>query len=145
MIPDLQSCLLCEDVRQEQNGKMMLIGICDTIRIPPVEAKIPTKLCLVTRWCMGEGSFSYHSRIVRPDGKTTLLEGKNAPVKLKNTAEFQNIVEVFMNLPLQEDGTYWIEIFLEKEMRLRFPFRVIREKLPPAPPEWTFKDPFLNL
>ena len=27
MIPDLQASLLCDDVRQENNGKFMLIGI----------------------------------------------------------------------------------------------------------------------
>ena len=31
MIPDLQTSLICDDVRQERNGKFILIGIFDVI------------------------------------------------------------------------------------------------------------------
>ena len=57
MLPDLQSSLICDDVRQERNGKFMLIGLFDAIhaeRLPVAFAK----MCIVTRWCSGEGTFT---------------------------------------------------------------------------------------
>ena len=35
MIPDLQSSLLCDDVRQERTGKFILIGLFDSLGSPP--------------------------------------------------------------------------------------------------------------
>jgi len=81
MIPDLQSSLICDDVRQERNGKFMLIGLFDAIhaeRLPVAFAK----MCLVTRWCSGEGTFTQRSRIVHPDQKTVLAAGQDVQVNL---------------------------------------------------------------
>ena len=33
ILPDLQSSLLCEDVRQEANGNFMLIGVIGLVRV----------------------------------------------------------------------------------------------------------------
>ena len=50
--PDLQACVLCEDVRQEANGSFFLVGVLGGIAVPalPVTAQ---KLLLFTRWCCG--------------------------------------------------------------------------------------------
>ena len=66
MIPDLQSSILCDDVRQERNGKFILIGLFDAIGVP----KFPVifhRICVVNRWCSGEGDFLQRSRFVKPD------------------------------------------------------------------------------
>ena len=34
ILPDLQSSLLCEEVRQEANGNFFLIGVVTLIRVP---------------------------------------------------------------------------------------------------------------
>jgi len=34
------------------------------------------RLCLVNRWCCGEGEFQQHSRILQPDGVTPVVDGK---------------------------------------------------------------------
>ncbi len=36
ILPDLQSSLLCEEVRQEANGNFFLIGVIDFVRVPQV-------------------------------------------------------------------------------------------------------------
>ena len=41
MIPDLQSTLLCDDVRQERTGKFILIGLFDSLGIARVEISTP--------------------------------------------------------------------------------------------------------
>ena len=125
MIPDLQSSLLCDDVRQERNGKFMLIGLFDVIhaeRLPVAFAK----LCLVTRWCSGEGTFTQHSRIVHPDQKTILAEGQAVQVTLPSPEASGTSVEVFINTTFPQAGTYWVEIMLERDMKIRYPLRVNR-------------------
>ncbi len=125
MIPDLQSSLICDDVRQERNGKFMLIGLFDAIhaeRLPVAFAKI----CLVTRWCSGEGTFTQRSRIVNPDQKTILAEGQNVQVQLSSPEAAATSVEVFININFPETGTYWVEILLENDLKIRYPLRVNR-------------------
>ena len=123
MIPDLQSSLICDDVRQERNGKFMLIGLFDAIhteRFPLTFAKI----CLVTRWCSGEGTFTQRSRIIHPDQKTVLAEGKDVQVQLPSSNASATSVEVFMNVAFPEPGTYWVEILLENDLKIRYPLGV---------------------
>ena len=49
ILPDLQCCLLCEQVRQEANGNFFLIGVLDFLRVP----QLP-----VTAWGMLYGALS---------------------------------------------------------------------------------------
>lgn len=123
MIPDLQSSLLCDDVRQERNGKFILIGLFDVISLPEFPA-VFHRLCLINRWCCGEGEFLQHSRILKPDGNTVLVEGKPVKVNLPNDYVTATCVEFFINVKLEETGTYWVEILLENSLKLRYPVRV---------------------
>ena len=50
MIPDLQTSLLCDDVRQERNGKFILIGIFDGLFLTQIPGPF-ARVCLVNRWC----------------------------------------------------------------------------------------------
>ncbi|OVE74839.1 hypothetical protein BVX97_06160 [bacterium E08(2017)] len=123
MLPDLQSSLLCDDVRQERNGKFILIGLYQDIPVPAVPA-VMGRLCIVNRWCCGTGTFKQRSRVMRPEG-TVLVEGKNIEIKLGGEEETATSVEYFMNVNLEEEGTYWVEILLENDMKLRYPLKVI--------------------
>ena len=133
MTPDLQSSLICDDVRQERNGKFMLIGLFDAIhadRLPLPFAKI----CLVTRWCSGEGTFTQRSRIVHPDQRTIVAEGKEVQVNLASPEASATNVEVFINVTFPEAGTYWVEILLGNQLKIRYPLRVNRIERPATNP-----------
>ncbi len=69
MLPDLQSTLLCDDVRQERTGKFILIGLFDSLGSPTFPFRHP-RMFLVTRWCSGEGQFEQHTKVLRPDMST---------------------------------------------------------------------------
>ncbi len=130
MIPDLQACLLCDDVRQEKNGKFILIGIFDAI----ASIKLPLRygrLFLVTRWCSGEGEFQQYTRILKPDQTTLLAEGRKLPTRLKSSESSATNVEVFMNVVFEEFGTYWVELGLDDDLKLRFPLQVRQAKARP--------------
>ncbi len=123
MIPDLQSSLICDDVRQERNGKFMLIGLFDAIHVKQFPTTF-SKLCMVTRWCSGEGVFTQHSRIILPDQQTVLAEGKDVSIRLPSDRGAATSVEVFMNISFPEPGTYWVEILLEDDLKIRYPLQV---------------------
>ena len=97
MLPDLQSTLLCDDVRQERTGKFILIGLFDSLGSPTFPFRHP-RMFLVTRWCSGEGEFEQHTRILRPDMSTLVAEGRKIPVKLPNAEATATNVELFLNL-----------------------------------------------
>lgn len=123
MIPDLQSSLICDDVRQERNGKFMLIGLFDAIHAEKLPMTF-AKMCLVTRWCSGQGTFTQRSRIIHPDQQSVLAEGQNVQVTLPSPEAAATSVEVFMNVSFPTTGTYWVEILLEQDLKIRYPLRV---------------------
>ncbi|MBN1558022.1 MAG: hypothetical protein JW951_07740 [Lentisphaerae bacterium] len=131
MIPDLQSSILCDDVRQERNGKFILIGLFDTLGVPAFPA-VFQRICLVNRWCCGEGRFTQHSRIIRPDGNA-LARGKPVTVVLANAEATATSVEFFVNVRFETEGTYWVEVLLEDDLRLRYPLRARAVKRPASP------------
>jgi hypothetical protein len=132
MLPDLQSSVLCDDVRQERNGKFILIGLFDIIgfaRFPAVFQRV----CVVNRWCCGSGTFTQRSRIVKPDGRSLLVQGKPVKVNLPGEEATATSVEFFINVRFESPGTHWVEILMEDSLRLRYPIRVQKAKQrPPA-------------
>ena len=129
MLPDLQSSLLCDDVRQERNGKFILIGLFDGLGVPKYPAAFQ-KLCLVNRWCCGQGEFTQESRIIGTDGVTVLMQGKKVAIRLPHNMATATSVEIFLNVKLETPGTYWVEVMLEGNMRIRYPLqaREVKQK-----------------
>lgn len=121
--PDLQSCLLCDDVRREHNGKFILIGLFDALAVPEFPMTYP-RMCMVTRWCSGEGEYTQYTRILKPDRNTLLLEGKLIPVRLKDELHTTTNVEFFLNVKFEEVGIYWVEVSLGQNLKLSYPLRV---------------------
>ena len=132
VIPDLQSSILCDDVRQERNGKFILIGLFDAIGAPTFPLIYP-RLFMVTRWCGGEGQFQQRTRILRPDQCSVLIEGKDIPVQLPGSEATATNVEAFINVAFKEEGTHWIEILLDGDLKIRYPLRVSKIQPPPQP------------
>ena len=54
ILPDLQSSLMCEEVRQEANGNFFLIGVISFIRVPQLPV-VAFKLSVFNRWTAGVG------------------------------------------------------------------------------------------
>lgn len=125
MQPDLQASLLCDDVRQERNGKFMLIGIFDGLIIDG-ESTVCPRMCLVNRWCSGEGEYQQKSRMMAPDGVTIVAEGKAVPIKLESSRQVATTVEVFLNLKFEHEGTHWIEVLLNQKLMIRYPLHIRR-------------------
>ncbi|MBI2441395.1 MAG: hypothetical protein HYV35_08500 [Lentisphaerae bacterium] len=125
MIPDLQFSLLCDDVRQEKNGKFILIGLFDVITAKQFPLAFP-RMCVVSRWCGGEGTFQQVTRLLQPDQTTVLAHGQTIPVRLQNVEATATNIEVFINTQFKEPGTCWVEILLEGDLKLRYPLRIVQ-------------------
>jgi len=132
--PDLQSCLLCDDVRREHNGKFILIGLFDALGVPNFPLKYP-RICMVTRWCSGKGNFVQSSRILQPDRSSPLVQGKDIPVRLKDDLHTATNVELYMNVEFDAPGTYWVEVSLDGSLKLTFPLRLGQIQMPEQPPQ----------
>lgn len=123
MIPDLQACLLCDDVRQERNGKFILIGLFDVINANQYPLVFP-RMSLVTRWCNGEGEYSQVSRLLKPDQKTVVAQGQTIRLKLPGMETIATNVEFFINITFTESGIHWVEVLLDNDLKIRLPLRV---------------------
>ncbi|PYJ69332.1 MAG: hypothetical protein DME76_09290, partial [Verrucomicrobia bacterium] len=66
ILPDLQSAVLCEDVRCEVNGMQTLVGVLSVIPAPSLPINY-MRLCIWARWCSGAGKFRQRSRIIDVD------------------------------------------------------------------------------
>ncbi|MCS6771455.1 MAG: hypothetical protein NZ740_05450 [Kiritimatiellae bacterium] len=121
--PDLQAAILCDDVRQERNGKFILIGLFDAIMVSSLPTRYP-RLFMVTRWCSGMGTFQQRTRILKPDEVSVLVEGQNIPVNLPNSEATATNVEIFLNVEFQQEGVHWVEILLDGDLKIRYPLRV---------------------
>jgi hypothetical protein len=133
MLPDLQSSLVCDDVRQERNGKFILIGLFDMLSMPAFPVVLP-KLCIVNRWVCGSGEFEQKSRIMKTDGYTTLVEGQIVRLMLPDSEATATSVEFFLNVSFEQEGTYWVEILQGGDLKIRYPLRARRIQPPPGNP-----------
>jgi hypothetical protein len=128
ILPDLQSSLLCEEVRQEANGNFFLIGVVNFIRVPQLPV-VAARLCVFNRWTAGIGQFVENVKLIAPDQTTVLRKGE-MKFELRDAAMHSTNVMVFGQLEFKAAGTYYIEVLVDDVMKLRYPVPVIL-----APPQ----------
>ncbi len=130
ILPDLQSSLLCEDVRQEANGNFMLIGVIGLVRVPrlPVTA---LKLCVFNRWAAGFGQFTEEVRLLGPD-QSTLVRKSSVKFALKDVNTHATNVSLFGQVEFKEAGVHFVEVLVDEVMKLRYPLNVVL--VPPKQP-----------
>src|SRR5947208_7470728 len=75
ILPDLQSCVLCEDVRHELNGMQTLVGVVNVVPAPQLPITC-MRLCFWSRWCSGAGKLKQRSRIVGVDEQQVLAQAE---------------------------------------------------------------------
>ena len=128
ILPDLQSCVLCEDVRCEINGMQTLVGVLNVVPATALPINY-LRLCIWCRWCSGAGTFRQRARIVGVDEQQVLAQAE-VEFELKEMEGHAKNVHYFGGVQFQQFGLHHVEIFLEDELRLRFPLPVIQVGLP---------------
>lgn len=131
ILPDLQGCVLCEDVRCEFNGMQTLVGVVNIVPAPAVPVNY-MRLCIWSRWCSGSGRFRQKSRIIGTDEQQVIAQAE-VEFELKEMEGHATNVHYFGGVQFKQFGMHHVEVFLEDELRLRFPLPVVR--LVPAQPK----------
>ena len=114
ILPDLQSSLLCEEVRQESNGNFFLIGVINLVRVPQLPV-VAARLCVFNRWTAGIGQFTETVRLIAPD-QTTVLRKAEMKFELRDAALHSTNVMVFGQLEFKTAGTYFFEVLVDDVM-----------------------------
>jgi uncharacterized protein DUF6941 len=133
ILPDLQSSLMCEEVRQEANGNFFLIGVISFIRVPQLPV-VAFKLSVFNRWTAGVGRFVETSRFIAPDQTTVLRKGA-VKFALPDAGQHATNVTVFAQVEFKTAGTYYVEVLVDDVMKLRYPVPVIVTPPPDQPPK----------
>src|SRR4030095_13384571 len=130
ILPDLQCSLLCEDIRQEVTGNLMLIGVLQFVRVPqlPVTA---FKICVVNRWTAGVGQFTESYRLLAPD-QTTVLRKGDSKFALQDANQAQTNVTFLAQVQFETPGVYFVEVLVDDVMKLRYPLPILVVQQPPG-------------
>ena len=132
ILPDLQASLLCEEVRQEANGNLFLIGVVNFIRVPQLPI-VAGRICLFNRWTAGIGQFNETIRLIAPD-QTTVLNKGEMKFELRDPALSATNVTFFGQVKFEVVGTYYIEVLVDDVMKLRYPLPVVHAPMPESNP-----------
>jgi len=136
ILPDLQCSLVCEEVRQEANGNLFLIGVINMIRVPQLPVMLG-RICIFNRWTAGIGQFHESTRLIAPDQTTVVSKGE-MKFELRDPAHSAIGVMVFGQVKLETAGTYYIEVLVDDVMKLRYPMIVLHT---PPPGQTTTEKP----
>ena len=120
--PALLFSILCDDVRREDNGKFILIGLFETIGARKFPAIHPA-LYVMNCWTSGLGSFHQRSRIIDKNGKT-LAKDKETVFTLKELKAKHRIIARFNNLKFDTPGEYSLEVLLDGQLKVRYPLLI---------------------
>ena len=128
ILPELQCSLVCEEVRQEANGNLFLIGVVNLIRVPQIPV-VAGRICLFNRWTAGIGKFNETVRLIGPDQTTVLTKGE-MKFELRDPALSATNVMFFGQVKFEIAGTYYIEVLVDDVMKLRYPLPVVVAPMP---------------
>lgn len=124
ILPDLQFSVLCDDVRREDNGKFIFIGLFETIGAQNYPVQHQT-LFIVNRWCNGAGEFKQKTVIKTPDN-SVLAEDRETQITLRDLKSKHTVIARFNKLRFQKPGEYAVEIVLDGENKIRYPLILLQ-------------------
>ena len=120
--PDLQFSVLCDEVRREDNGKWILLGLFEHIAV----AQFPTQhrsLCILNKWIRGEGAWTQQTRFVDENDRV-LIQSEALAFEFADLDASFLAIQAFSGLPLERAGKIWVEVSLNGELKQRYPLNV---------------------
>ncbi len=130
MKPELQYSILCDDVRQEKNGKFMFLGAFNLIAVPKFPI-VYSVFHIANQWCSGVGEYREQSRVINEDNKL-VVASPDVTFTLKDFSESHFVISRFERTKFERPGKYSIEVMLNGELFRRFPFNVVEIQKAPA-------------
>jgi hypothetical protein len=124
--PAINFTIICDDIRQEEGGKISLMGLFENIYATRFPAVHP-RLAILTEWGEGKGEFEIKTKILSPDRKIVLRETASQ-IKLSGANIKHRDISVHLNLEFKTPGVYWIENYLDGEMINSVPLNIVHVK-----------------
>ena len=121
--PDLLYSVLCDEVRREDNGKLMLLGLFEQIAVAQFPVQHPA-CCIVNKWCNGEGSWTQLTRFVDEDDRVLMID-QPITFELSGLDAHFTAVQIFAGLTLNAPGRVFIEVLLNGELKQRYALHVL--------------------
>ncbi len=125
--PNLQFSVLCDDVRREDNGKLMLLGLFEVIGARKFPAIHP-RLFVANRWCKGEGEFLQKVKIINSQDNEVIVETAEQKFTLRNMDSNHTVISRFNNIGFPAAGKYWIEVYLNGDLFLNYPILLVAKE-----------------
>jgi hypothetical protein len=113
---------MCDDVRREDNGKFILIGLFEAIGAKAFPIIHPT-FYVVNCWCSGLGTFRQRTRIINKEGGV-VVEDAQTSFSLNSLKAKYKVIARFNNLRLDKPDEYAVEILLNEDLKIRYPLLV---------------------
>lgn len=96
--PRIQTCIVCEGVRAEPFGKLLIFGyygVAPEVQIALLDYSVPVNLCFLFPGGAGSGNFRVAVRLTAPDGTNReSIDGQGStsfgPVRSNIVVYFQN-------------------------------------------------------
>ena len=122
IVPTLLFSVMCDDVRREDNGKFILVGLFETIGAKKFPAIHPT-LFIMNCWTSGIGNFRQRSRIISKNGDI-LAEDRETTFALQDLKAKHRVIARFNGLKFDSAGEYAVEVLLNGDLKVRYPLLV---------------------
>ncbi len=133
--PWLQTAVFCEKVLQERDGVTSLIRIVDRFMItasgPDAPERMPKANLQIQGMLMFKSGFahgSYTTKLVLRTPSGRLMQEATLPMLLEGYDRGVNL-SFNMNLGLDEDGLYWVDVFVGERLMTRMPLRVVYQRI----------------
>jgi hypothetical protein len=121
--PTLQLFCLCDDIgRVEGSAKLILIGVFERIQVEGIPAQ-HAKMWVFARWTGGVGSFTSRTAILDPD-EQVVFETEEIAFRLDSPEQSHNVSGQLVGFPIETEGTFWVEAYLDGELAARIPLVV---------------------
>ncbi len=134
--PWVSFAVLCEKTIEDKLGRLTLINIVDQINFTPPQGQdaadqplvVPIRLVAAIGFKGGilKGSSEIKLQFIKPDGERGASMGVS--VLFQGDERGTNLV-TDLSLTLNEEGLYWIEVYVQEQFMTRIPLRLAFQRV----------------
>ena len=124
MIPQFDSCIVCEQIREELQGKLILqgfFGVCPHVDVSVAKLDQPTALTFLFAGGVGDGTFTAHFDIV--DASEQPVAGVGGTTFVATPATRTNLATTFLVI-FGRPGLFAVRCIVDNVEQFRGYFRV---------------------
>jgi hypothetical protein len=125
---EVKDVLLCDDIRVEENKKLIYIGVYPAGNVIII-GKIPftfPKLSFVIKIRANKGEYSLDSFLKGPNGKT-IVNLPNAKLNIEEDNKEMTLFFSIVGVKIENTGLHIFESYEKDEMLIEYKFQVIRQ------------------